>query len=174
VKSVVPPFQRGEGFGTLGSSFVEPALPEAVSLAPATWGAWLTLALLACAFGWLVTRIARRAARRVHRRAARRELLALRTQWQAAAAEARPRALERLPPLLKGCALASFERRRVAALTGDPWRDFLRQTAPGAGFEGVAGDALVALCQRGASAVDDAVVPSLFSAADAWIARHHV
>ena len=171
---VVPPFQRGEGFGTLGSSFLEPGLPAAISLAPETWGAWLTLALAVVACGWLVSRLVRRVVGRAHRRQARRELLALRKAWQTAAADARRSALERLPLVLKGCALASFERRRVASLSAGPWRDFLRETAPGAGFEGVAGDALVALCQRGAAAVDDGAVPSLFSAADAWIARHHV
>ena len=174
MKPVLPPFQRGGGFGTLGSSFLEPTLPAPISLAPATWGAWLTLVLLALGAAALLVALVRRRARGRHRRLARRELLALRKVWQDAAHEARGSALEGLPRLLKGCALGSFERGRVASLAGVAWRDFLRATAPGAGFEGAPGEALVALCERGAPAVSEALVPGLFAAAERWVVRHHV
>jgi hypothetical protein len=173
MKPVMPPFQRG-GFGTLGSSFVEPTLPEAVSLAPATWGAWLTLLLLALATGMAIAAIWRRWARRRHRRVAGRELGVLRQTWQSAPQAERGPVLERLPLLLKGCALGSFERARVAPLFGPGWLDFLRSTGPDAGFDGATGDALIALCERGAAAVGPAAVPGLFTAAERWIARHHV
>jgi hypothetical protein len=174
MKPVLPPFQRGEGFGTLGSSFVEPGLPPAIALTPATWGAWLSLVLLALGAVWLAARLVRRQRSTRHRRVARRELGALRVAWQRASADERARTLERLPLLLKGCALGSFERSRVAKLAGDAWLAFLRSTAPGAGFEGPAGDALVTLCERGAAAVTESSVPALFSATDRWLARHHV
>jgi hypothetical protein len=174
MKPVLPPFQRGGGFGTLGTSFFEPALPAPISLAPATLGAWLTLALLGASLLLAAGALARRAARRRHRRAARRELSALQARWASAAKETRPPLLEHLPLVLKGCALGSFARVRVAPLAGRAWLAFLRETAPGAGFEGAAGEALAALCERGAPAVPDAAVPELFAAAQRWVARHHV
>jgi Domain of unknown function (DUF4381) len=173
MKPVVPPFQRGGGFGTLGTSFLEPGLPEAVSLAPATLGAYLTLALLVAAIASALWQLVRRHQRRRHRRQARRELAALEQAWSAAS-EARSALLERLPRLLKGCALGSFERARVAPLSGSAWLAFLRSTAPGAGFEGAPGETLLRLCERGAPAVDDAAVPALFAVSARWIASHHV
>ena len=174
MKPVVPPFQRGGGFGTLGTSFLEPALPESVSLVPATWGAYLTLALLVAVIASALWQLVRHHQRRGHRRDARRELAALQRAWSSAAREARAAQLERLPRLLKGCALGSFARARVAPLAGNAWLAFLRSTAPGAGFEGAPGEALLRLCERGAPAVDDAVVPALFAVSARWIARHHV
>jgi Domain of unknown function (DUF4381) len=174
VSPVLPPFQRGEGFGTLGSSFVEPTLPPAISLAPATWQAWLTLVLLGLGVVALAAWLVRRKAQRRYRRQARRELRALQTAWRSAAGEARGRTLERLPLVLKGCALGSFERTRVAALSGRAWLEFLRKTAPAAGFQGATGEALAALCERGAPGVPETSVPALFAAAERWIAGHHV
>ncbi|HKP57341.1 MAG TPA: DUF4381 domain-containing protein [Polyangiales bacterium] len=172
MKAVLPPFQRGGGFGTLGSSFLEPTLPEPISFAPATWGAWLTLWLLGVGLVLGVTALWRHWAGRQHRRMARRELAALREAWQRAPQAARGPVLEKLPPLLKGCALGSFDRARVAPLAGRSWLDFLRSTGPAAGFDGASGEALLRLCERGATAVDDAAVPALFSATERWIARH--
>jgi len=171
---LAPPFARGGGFGTLGSSFLEPALPPSPSLAPATWGAWLSLALLLLGLGWGVALLLRRHARRRHRRAARRELRALQGTWQSADPTARAATLESLPRLLKGCALGSFERGRVAPLAGRAWLEFLRHTGPGAGFEGPPGDTLVALCERGAHELPAASVPALFAATERWIAGHRV
>jgi hypothetical protein len=169
MKPVVPPFQRGSGFGTLGSSFIEPTLPQAVSLAPATWGAWLTLLLLGLAAGVAVAGIWRRWARRRHRRLAGRELGVLRQAWQGAPQAQRGPLLERLPPLLKGCALGSFPRARVASLFGRGWLDFLRSTGPDAGWGGATGEALITLCERGAPAVADVAVPGHAQAIDsAW------
>jgi hypothetical protein len=172
MKPVLPPFQRGGGFGTLGTSFLEPSLPAPISLSPATWGAWSTLALALLGVVWLATYLLRRHKRSRHRLLARRELSALRSQWCAGAAQARPELLERLPRVLKGCALHSFERRRVAPLSGAAWLAFLRDTAPGAGFEGETGEALVTLSERGAPFVADAAVPALFNAAESWVRRH--
>ncbi|HEX6239312.1 MAG TPA: DUF4381 domain-containing protein [Polyangiales bacterium] len=171
---MVPPFQRGGGFGTLGSSFLEPSLPAQVSLAPATWGAWLSIALVVVAIAALVVGIVKHHTRRRHRRVATRELAQLQRGWAGAGGEARIALLERLPRVLKGCALGSFERARVAPLAGAAWLDFLRSTAPGAGFEGAPGEALLCLCERGASALEDSAVPALFIATQRWIARHRV
>jgi hypothetical protein len=94
--------------------------------------------LLALGAAWLGARLVRKQRSTRHRRMARRELGALRDTWQRASADERARTLERLPLLLKGCALGSFERSRVAKLAGAAWLTFLRSTAPGAGFEGPA------------------------------------
>ena len=174
MKPEVPPFQRGGGFGTLGTSFLEPSLPAQVSWAPATWGAWLSIVLVLTGGVLCVVRFIRRHARRRHRRVARQELTRLQRDWTGAAGEARAALLERLPRLLKGCALGSFERARVASLAGPAWLDFLRSTAPGAGFEGAAGETLLRLCERGAPALEEAAVPALFVATRRWIARHRV
>ena len=160
---VVPPFQRGGGFGTLGSSFKQPVLPEPVSWAPSAPGAWITLGLLALGLlgaGWLALQ---RYRRRAPRRAALRVLGRL---------EAKPSSLPELARLLKAVALASFPRPRVAPLSGEPWRAFLIATSPGSGFEGTAGEALVTLGERGAEAVSATAVAPLFAAARSWITRH--
>jgi Domain of unknown function (DUF4381) len=174
MKPVLPPFQRGGGFGTLGSSFLEPPLPTPIPLTPATWGAWATLALLLIGVAWLCARLLRRHVQRQHRRLARRELIALSAAWRSAPPAQQRAALETLPRVLKGCALGSFERKRVAKLAGRAWLEFLRGTAPDAGFDGSTGDALIALCEQGAPAVTEAAVPALFAAAQRWVTRHHV
>jgi len=171
---VVPPFLRGEGFGTLGSAFVEPTLPSEVPLTPVTWGAWITLAALGLVVALLLLLLVRRSLRRAHRRAARRQLSALQQAWRTSAGAARAQALARLPALLKLCALGSFERSRVAPLAGQAWSAFLSSTAPGVGFEAAAGHTLVTLCERGANSVPEAEVPALFAASDRWMARHRV
>jgi len=165
---VVPPFQVGEGFGTLGSSFQQPTLPEPVSWTPATFGAWATLAVLALGVLALVALGIVRFRKRAPRRAALRELASL--ERRAADPATRTAALERLAVLLKSTALASFGRLRVAALSGERWRAFLAETAPSAGFAGPAGAALVRLSERGAAAVDNA--EPLFAASRAWLRQH--
>lgn len=174
MKPDLPPFQRGGGFGTLGTDFNEPALPDRVSLAPETWGAWLSALVLIASLILLALWFARRTQQNQHRRVARRELNALHKAWRAAAATERAQLLNQLPRLLKGCALGSYERPRVAKLAGASWLSFLRSTAPTAGFEGAAGETLVALCERGALAVSDDAVPALFHAVERWIAGHRV
>ena len=120
------------GFGTVGhQDFVELSVPEEVALAPQT-PAWYVLgAVLAAGLVLALVRTARRYRRDVYRRAALSELVRLREAAAGGAGGERSAALERLPELLKRCALAAFPRERVAALSGArttttrtrlPWR----------------------------------------------------
>lgn len=165
----VPPYRRGGSFGSLGVRFSEVLEPPAVPLKPATFGAWITLALFAALLAAGATGLVLRYQRRRHRRVARRELelLARRRRDGTDAA-----VLEGLPSVLKRCALASFSRVTVAPLSGERWRQFLDDSCPGAPFAGSAGRALVALTSRGASALSGADESALFAAAQIWVRRH--
>ncbi len=145
---------------------LEPQLPP---LRPETVGAWLTLGLLTTAIGaglaWLVWRMIRRR----HRRAAERELQALRARFQADPPELH--ALEAVPAVIKRCALGSFDRSKVASLSGERWIAFLSDTS-GDPFGEAASRALITITTRGAEAVSAADASSLFLGARAWIRRH--
>jgi hypothetical protein len=166
---VVPPYRRGGGFGSLGVRFREVIEPHVPPLRPETFGAWLTLGLIALALvagvAWLVWR----AIRRRYRRAAERELLALRARFQAEPPALD--ALEAVPAVIKRCALGSFARSKVAQLSGERWIAFLSATSREPFGEG-ASRALLTIATRGAAAVSAADASSLFLGARAWIRRH--
>lgn len=164
MKPSTPPFAR-EAFGTLGSSFEQPSLPESVSWSPSTPGAWITLGFVALALLTAVWRLLRRYRRRAPRREALRALRRL---------ERRAASLTEVAVLLKVVALSSFDRPRVAPLSGEPWRAFLVATGPGSGFEGLAGDALITLGTHGTGALSEEAIAPLFAAAQNWIQRHRV
>jgi hypothetical protein len=164
-----PPYRRGGGFGSLGVRFSEVLEPAGVSLWPATAGAWITLGLLAlllaAGIAWLVVRYRQRR----YRRLADRELQTLARSFAESGA---PTALEALPAVLKRCALGSFPRERVAALSGEAWRGFLDSTCSRAPFAADAGRTLVTLTTRGADVVERADAEGLFAAAQIWVRRH--
>lgn len=168
MKPETVPFLRNEGFGTLGSGFEEPELPPLVSLAPATTGAWLSLALLASLTLVGFAFALRRYQRRAPRRAAAKELRRLLTT---PAAEAK---LDRAQVILKACAMHSFGRTRVAALSGQRWVEFLAQTGPSAGFSGRVAAACVTLSERGAAHVSSEDATALLLAAEKWAKGHRV
>ncbi len=159
----VPPFERGGGFGTLGTSFEQPKLPASISWTPSTWGAYVTLGLFALALLGLAALGIRSYQRRAPRRLALRRIAAL---------DRSSASLPTVAALLKSVALDSFGRRRVATLSGKEWRAFLVATAPAVGFEGPAGDALITLGERGASAVVPGSIEPFFAASTAWIRSH--
>jgi hypothetical protein len=165
---VIPPYRRGGGFGSLGVRFKEVFEPPAISFAPATLGAWLSIAVLVLVLLAGTVWLAWRYGRRRHRREALRELSALSAVWLQKHERV---ALEAVPPLLKRCALQSFERSKVASLSGERWVAFLTLTGP-APFGDAAARALLAITTRGASAVDAANAPSLFASSRIWIRRH--
>ncbi len=79
-----------------------------------------------------------------------------------------------LAVLLKRTALTAFPRRRTAALTGERWQAFLRQTCVDADFQ----PALVAVMERAAYdsqlAVDEEQARAAAAATHRWIAHHRV
>jgi hypothetical protein len=166
---VVPPYRRGAGFGSLGVRFTEVFEPARIALRPETLGAWLTLGVFALLVGAAVAWLVLRFVRRRHRRVATRELDALSRDF-AATRELTP--LEKLPAVLKRCALGSFPRERVAPLAGEAWREFLDATCHAAPFADGAGRALVTLTTRGASSLDAIQAPLLIGAARTWVRRH--
>lgn len=165
----VPPYRRGGGFGSLGVRFSEVIEPASVSLAPKTIGAWLTLSLLVLLLAAGVTWLVLRYLHRRHRRLAHRELQSLARARQK---NADPAVFEALPSVLKRCALVSFSRARVASLSGERWRQFLDESCPGAPFAGSAGQALIVLTTRGASALSRADESALLTAAQTWVRSH--
>jgi hypothetical protein len=170
VSPELPPYRRGEGFGSLGVRFREVLEPAPAELWPETPGAWITIAVLMLGaifgIGWLWLRHSRRR----HRRLAANELVALRRAWDAD--QKRLDVLEGLPAVLKRCALGSFERARVAPLSGERWVEFLSTTGPEPFGDDQSRRALVTIATRGAKAVAEADAVKLFAAADTWIRRH--
>ena len=167
---VLPPYRRGEGFGSLGVRFEEVLEPARVALWPATPGAWITLGMLALGLALGSAWFLRRQWRRRYRRAAERELSALQRDWSAARERGEP--LDALPALLKRCALQGFARERVAALSGAAWLGFLDATG-GVPFGEAAQRALRAITTRGGAAARRDDAERLFAAARVWIRRHH-
>jgi len=161
----VPPYRRGGGFGSLGVRFSEAIEPAAVSLWPATVGAWVTLVLVALLLAAALVGLVVRYQKRRYRRLAALELRALSQSGTSASIEA-------VPAVMKRCALGSFPRERVAALSGEGWREFLDSTCTEQPFAGAAGRTLVSLTTRGASEVRQADVVALFAAAQIWVRRH--
>ena len=166
---VVPPYRRGEGFGSLGVRFGEVVEPAPVALGPQTVGAWVTLGAAALVVVLALAGLLRWHLRRRYRRAAERELDALGATW--AADHAALSALEAVPGVLKRCALHGFERARVAPLSGEAWLRFLDATGRSP-FGEAAGRALLAVTTRGAAALSEADAVSLLSAARRWVRRH--
>ncbi|MEI9947536.1 MAG: DUF4381 domain-containing protein [Pseudomonadota bacterium] len=165
----VPPYRRGGGFGSLGVRFREVLEPHVPPWRPETLGAWLTLGLFAAAVVAAIAWFVWRAVRRRYRRTAERELQALRARFQND-----PQgldALEAVPAVIKRCALGSFARSQVAALSGERWIAFLSSTG-GEPFGEAASRALLTLTTRGAAAVSGADAASLFVGARTWIQRH--
>lgn len=82
--------------------------------------------------------------------------------------------IDRALVILKACALQSFGRARVAALSGQKWVDFLAQTAPSAGFSGRVAAACVTLSEQGAAHVSTEDATALLLAAEKWTKVHRV
>lgn len=121
-------------------------LPEAVSWWPPAPGWWILvlslLAVLTALAVWLIGRRRRGAAIR----RARRELRELESRWrQEGDALDYVRGLSRL---LRRFALARFDRRRVAGLTGERWLVFLDEHGGGGRFRSPTGRLLVESAYR--------------------------
>lgn len=141
-------------------------LPAAVPwwpLAPG-WYALLALSILLIAF--YTYRAIRLYRANRYRRAALKQLRYLQTQAPSVAATA-------IPVLLKQTALAVFPRKKVAALSGSEWSDFLDRTSAGHAFSGSSGRLLERLSYTDIG-VGDTETQGLFRDAEAWIRKHKV
>lgn len=129
--------------------------PAPVSLWPQTAGwLWLVLLLVALVM-WVVHRLLRRHRANAYRRAALEEL---------DAANANPAAIA---GILRRAAIAAYGRRRVAALSGEAWLNFLDDSFGGNDFCAGAGRSLaVAPYQK------DVQADGLTDLAATWIRRH--
>lgn len=148
-------------------------VPPPVSWFPQTWG-WAVLALIVAVIAvililhWLKRYRADR-----YRREALRELDALKAQWNAPSGD--EDAVAALAVLLKRVALAAYPRREVAALTGAPWTEFLRNQTGG-----TLDPALAAMLDDGEyrkaekAATGTPSVPAIASGVRQWIEEHHV
>ena len=138
-------------------------LAEPVSWWPQTWG-WAALAvLLLIAAGYVAWIRYRRWRALAYRRAALDELARI---------QQGELPLRLLPPLLKRVAVDSFGRRRVAALSGQPWLKFLDQQLGETLFQSELGDALLALAYAGAEPQNE-LQSRLLNGARYWVEQHH-
>jgi Domain of unknown function (DUF4381) len=142
----------------------EPALIGWWPLAP---GWWLSLAILllvlAVAAWWLY----RRYQRNSYRRQGLRQLESIRQQYELK--QDPGAALQAINALLKAVALRAWPRRDIAALSGDAWQEFLRNsTAQGPAFDPAA---LTAQYRPSAANID---IEALLQASSNWIKRHEV
>lgn len=148
-------------------------LPAPVSYAPQTIG-WAFVGVLLLALAAVaVLLVWRRYQRRRYRRAALAELK--RIEAELGDAGRRSAALMAIPVLLKRTALAAAPRERSAALTGEAWLAFLRETR--GSFDAGSGALLQVISYAPADRVaavttDEAAL--LVAHAREWITRHHV
>lgn len=102
----------------------ELVIPDAVAWLPGTTGWWIVLAWLAAIFVLLGMQLIRRRRRNRYRRDALAELSTI-----LAATELGPQeSAQHIAALLKRTALVAYPRKDVAALYGDAWADFLRES----------------------------------------------
>ena len=108
------------------------ALPEAVSFWPPAPFAGVLLGLLGCGLLLLLLRWRARRRAQVYRREGLALIARIETEFMDQGSTMA--GLTVLNVLLKRVALAAFPRRRVAALSGDDWLQFLEASCPGTSF----------------------------------------
>ena len=139
------------------AQLVPPPEPPTVSMWPATpvaKGLGVLILLLLLLFIWRQIQIYRANA---YRRAALAEL-------QQAEGDG-----AKIAEILRRTALAAYPRKKVAALTGDDWLQFLNQHYPDNAFDGEVGRALLESPYRKSATAD---TRALYEAARDWIRQH--
>lgn len=160
--SFLPP-----GFGTTGhQEFVEIVVPQPVPFTPQTAGWYLLGAVALAIFGVSVWRAWKRYKKNAYRRSALLELETLRCGQADRSVR-----VARLPILLKRCALATYERRLVAPLSGEAWLAFLNKTAPGV-WNAAAASALTASIGGKFQLISKTDEAALYEATEAWVRKH--
>ncbi len=148
---------------------VMPGPPPWWPPAPGVYALGLTLLLLLAWGGWLGFLHWRR---NRYRRSALAELTRLE---QDLTTGSDPALLSQLPVLLKRTALAAYGRKRVAALSGQPWLAFLDQSAGRPLFNHPAGQLLLR-CDYGPPSelakLDAETLRPLLGAIRIWITTH--
>ncbi|MCV9999633.1 DUF4381 domain-containing protein [Pararhizobium sp. YC-54] len=149
------------------------ALPPPVSMMPATWG-WAVLAgLVVLALAFALWRWLRRRAQNRYRRDALAELAVL--EARIGTGPERLQALAALPAIVKRTALAVWPREQVAALSGEPWVEFLKAHAGKARIDAESYAFFAEAEYRLAGAApDEAAAQRSFAAARQWIEGHDV
>lgn len=142
----------------------EPALIGWWPLAPGWWLSLAILLLVLAGTGWWLYR---RYQRNSYRRQGLRQLDSIRRQYDHQ--QDTGTAVQAINALLKAVALQAYPRRDIAALSGDAWQEFLRDSAPqGPAFESAA---LTAQYRPSAEHID---IAALLQASRNWISRHEV
>ena len=138
-------------------------LPEAVGPWPPAPGWWLLTALVLLAVGWALWRLYRHRRSQRYRRQALARLAALpinTTDY--------PQQLNRL---LKQAALATYPRREVAALSGEPWLQFLDRSGKTNAF--TKGEGRVLACAPYTSYNNSNYDPqNLLHVCQTWLQQH--
>ena len=154
-----------EAFGNYAlPDFIHLVEPEAVVWWPQAPG-WRILAVAALL---AVGVAAWRRWRRWRRDAYRREALKALRDCRNLAPEAR---LQTTARILKAAALAAFPRHEIAALSGDPWLDWLDGNAPQA-FSSVSRRLLGAGQYRSSRIPDDSELAILAQDCERWLSGH--
>jgi len=138
-------------------------MPEPVAWLPQTPGWWIVLGWILAMLFLLAWQFARRRRRNRYRRDALAELKAIAAQPELGPAES----AQRIAALLKRTALVAYPREDVAALYGDDWAGFLKQSAGNDRQIADAADRLAAAAYR-----PDADGSVLTEPASRWIRLH--
>ncbi len=152
----------------------EIVLPEPVSWTPQTmgWYAVFGLALLAASW-WLWGRVRRYRGNR-YRRLALAEMEVIQQELQQP--QKRPKALAKIPLVLKWTALSAFPRSEVAELSGENWLGFLDTTMGGENSREGEGQLLSELAYAPVPQIiqlRDEQIGKLLRLVRRWIKRHH-
>ena len=135
---------------------LEPApAPEPISMMPQTWGWLVVVVALALLVGFGVAALVRHRKMNAYRRAALMEL---------SGAENNP---EKIASILRRTALAAYPRRKIAALSGQNWIDFLLETSDKINFSETNRRSLLQAPYQ-----DTPADPDLAKLAQDWIRSH--
>ena len=138
-------------------------VPEPVPWLPQTPGWWVVLGWILAVLVLLAWQFAKRRRRNRYRRDALAELKAIAAQPELGPAES----AQRIAALLKRTALVAYPREGVAALYGDDWASFLKESAGNDRQVRDAADSLAAAAYR-----PDADGSVLTGPARRWIRLH--
>jgi hypothetical protein len=159
----------GSGWGNYSiQGIVEIQFPEPIDLWPQTPGWWLLLfGLLAWAANRIVHALKRRWRNR-YRGLAIEKLAGLRHEVEAGD----PKALRKVPELVKSVALQAFPRTDIAELSGEAWEVFLDGSYSGPSFAQKFPGMLYTLSYRSVENLEEPVSEQFWSQVQLWIATH--
>ena len=144
-------------------------VPDPVAWWPPAPG-WYGVGFLLLALGiWFLARRWRDWRRDAYRREALQMLADLRTADEG---QGSPAVVAEVAALLRRTALCAYPRRRVVALTGEAWLEFLDATGGGAGFTEGEGRQLLTAAYRSTPDLGAIQIAEILRLAESWVRTH--